>query len=106
MSAVVLSQMKARTRQITVPWDGEEVDVSYFPHAVTPAMLEDIDRASEDDDRDLLGTMLEPLVDWWDILEVEGGPRMPATKETVKLLPMSFINALQTAMGEANRPPE
>lgn len=104
--AVTLSTMKARTKLLTVEWDGETVDVSYFPNVVTPELLERVTTAAESDNLDVLGVMLEPVLDWWDILEEEGGPRLSTDADTIKRIPMSFLNRLQEAIQEAQRPPE
>lgn len=104
--AVALSNMKARSKVIDVAWDGETVAVSYFPHRVTPELLEKVTEAAERDNLDILGVMLEPVLDWWDILEEEGGPRLNTDAETIKTIPMSFLNALQSAIQDAQRPPD
>lgn len=104
--AVVLEQMKGRTKIINVHWDGEIVDVSYHPNVVTPELLEKVDEAGRQDNLDVLGVMLEPVLDWWDILESEGGPRLPTDATTIRSVPMSFLNKLQDAIQEDQNPPE
>ena len=104
--AVKMSEMTGRTKVLTVKWDGEEVDVSYFPNVVTPDLLEKVDEAAKLDNLDVLGVMLEPVLDWWDILETENGPRLPTDQETIKRIPMSFLDALQKAIQEDQNPPE
>ena len=103
--AVALSSMKTRTKLITVEWDGETVDVSYFPNVVTPELLEKVDEASRRDNLDVLGVMLEPVLDWWDIL-LEDGSRLPTDAGTIKRVPMSFLNRLQDKIQEDQNPPE
>jgi hypothetical protein len=103
--AVALDSMKSRTKIITVNWDGEAVDVSYFPNIVTPDLLEQVDEAARRDNLDVVGVMLEPVLDWWDILEHEGGPRLPTDAATIKRVPMSFLNKLQDAIQEDQNPP-
>lgn len=102
---IALDAMMGRTKKVVVPWDGEEVEVSYFPNVVTPDLLEKVDEAAARDNLDVLGVMLEPVLDWWDILESEGGPRMPTDAETIKRIPMSFLNALQKTIQEDQDPP-
>lgn len=103
--AVSLDTMKGRTKVITVHWDGEDVDVSYHPNVVTPELLEAVDEAARRDNLDVLGVMLEPVLDWWDILEHEDGPRLPTNTETIRKVPMSFLNKLQDAIQEDQNPP-
>lgn len=105
---VALKKMMNRTKTIPVDWDGETVDVSYFPHRVTPELLEKVSEAAEKDNLDVLGVMLEPVLDWWDITEDEGegSPRLPTDADTIRNIPMSFLNRLQDAIQEAQRPPD
>lgn len=103
--AVKLDEMQGRTKTLVVNWDGEKVDVSYFPNVVTPELLEKVAEASEKDNLDVLGVMLEPVIEWWDIL-LEDGSRLPTDSATIKKVPMSFLNNLQDAIQEAQRPPE
>ncbi len=103
---VALDKMMGRTKVITVEWDGETVDVSYFTNVVTPVMLEKVEAAAQKDDLSVLGEMLEPVLDWWDILETEGGKRLPTDRETIARIPMSFLTALQKAIEEDQNPPE
>lgn len=102
---IALDAMMGRTKVVTVPWDGEEVDVSYFPNVVTPELLEKVDEAADRDNLDVLGVMLEPVLDWWDILETEGGSRLPTDAETIKRIPMSFLNAVQKTIRDDQEPP-
>jgi len=103
---VALDKMMGRTKKIIVHWDGEEVEVSYFTNVVTPAMLEKVEEAAQQDNLDVLGVMLEPVLDYWDILETEGGRRLDTDAETIKTIPMSFLTALQKAIEEDQNPPE
>lgn len=102
--AVKMSEMKSRTKVLQVTWDGETVDVSYFPNVVTPELLEQVDDAAKRDNLDILGVMLEPVLDWWDIL-LDDDTRMPTDADTIKRVPMSFLSKLQDAITEAQRPP-
>lgn len=103
--AVALSNMKKRTKLITVEWDGEEVDVSYFPNVVTPELLEKVDAAADQDNLDVLGVMLEPVLEWWDVL-LDDGTKLPTDAETIRQVPISFLNAVQAAIQEDQNPPE
>lgn len=103
--AVSLNDMLDRTKVITVKWDGEEVEVSYFVNRMTPDLMERVEIASREDNLDVLGVMLEPILDWWDILEADGS-RLPTDSATIKRIPMSFLNALQEAIQEEQNPPE
>ena len=103
--AVKLNEMKNRTKTITVPWDGEEVDVSYYPNIVTPELLEKVDEASAKEDLSVLGVMLEPVLEWWDILD-DKNKRIPTSAEVIRTIPLNFLNAVQSAIQEDQNPPE
>ncbi len=105
---VALNRMKARTKLLDVPWDGETVQVSYFPNVVTPELLEQVTEAAEKENLEVLSVMLEPTLDWWDITETEeeGSARLPTDRATIRVMPMSFLNALQSAIQEAQNPPD
>lgn len=103
--AVKLNEMKARTKTLVVDWDGEKVDVSYFPNAVTPELLDRVDDAVAANDRNVLGVLLVPVIEWWDILE-DDNSRMPVSDDNIQRVPMSFLNKLQDSIQEAQRPPE
>lgn len=102
--AVKLDDMMGRTKVITVDWDGEQVDVSYFSNVVTPELLEEVDEASKRENLDVLGVMLEPVLEWWDILLADG-TRMPTDAATIKKVPLSFLDKLQDKIMEDQRPP-
>jgi hypothetical protein len=102
--AVKMSEMTGRTKVLEVKWDGETVDVSYFPNVVTPELLEQVDEAAKRDNLDILGVMLEPVLEWWDVL-LDDGTRLPTDAATIKKVPMSFLTAVQDAITEAQRPP-
>lgn len=102
--SVKITDMMGRTKTIQVKWDGEVVDVSYFHNVVTPQHLEDVAAASEKEDLSVLGVMLEPVLEWWDIMQ-DDGTRLPTDAATIRRVPMSFLNALQDAIQEAQNPP-
>lgn len=103
---VSLSTMKAKTKIVPVEWDDETVEVSYFVNAVTPALLEEVTAAAEKEDISIVAAMLEPVLDWWDVTEEDGGPRLPTTKENIRIIPLSFLNRVQAAITEDQNPPE
>jgi hypothetical protein len=103
--SVKLDDMKTRTKKLVVEWDGEQVDVSYYPNVVTPQLLEQVAEAAAQEDLSVLGVMLEPVLEWWDVLD-DKGKRIPTSAAVIRTIPMSFLNAVQTAIEEAQRPPE
>jgi hypothetical protein len=123
---VRLSTIREKVNTITVTWQGETVDVGYFPAAMTPDLAASISRqaraataaakaaeasgeAVEDDGGlDLLAAMLSPLIAWWDLYEDEQAERdqrrMPTDAATIGRLPVDFTMAIQTAIQEDMKP--
>lgn len=100
-----LADKLAETKTITVTWDDDTADVSYHPNVVTPALLEQVDEAGREDNLDVMGVLLEPVLDWWDVLD-EKGKRIPVTRETIRNMPMPFLLKVQDAIQEDQNPPE
>lgn len=102
---VRLSSKMGETRTITVQWGEDDVDVSYHPNAVTPDLLERVDQAAKEDNLDVLGVVLEPILDWWDVLD-DKDRRIPTDAATIKSLPMSFLTIVQKGIEDDQNPPE
>jgi hypothetical protein len=105
-----LSAMLANTTELTVPFDGEDVQVCYRPNAVTldlsDKMEADAKAASEDhpeetgEDRtrySWLVANLQPVMEWWDVLE-DDGSRMAPTDTNMRRMPINFLNAVLAAI--------
>lgn len=101
---VRLSTKMAETAVVTVTWGDDDVDVCYHPNAVTPDLLERVDKAAEQDNLDVLGVLLEPVLEWWDILD-DRDRRIPTDAATIKSVPMPFINLVQRAIEADQNPP-
>lgn len=107
--AMKLSEVKAKTKVCTVEFMDETVDVSYFPAAMTPRILEDVlalaGKADNDaQDMALVGKMLEPVLDWWDVLD-DDDQRIPPTQETIKDMPLPFlVKVLNDLQADLNPP--
>ena len=99
-----LSQVQGRESTTTVQWNGETVDVGFYPARMTPALLEDVQEAAKAGSLDVLGTMLEPVLAWWDVLDDEDR-RLPTDGATIKSMPLGFITAVITEVQGALRPP-
>lgn len=107
--AMKLSEVKAKTKVVTVSFMDETVDVSYRPAAMTPAILEDVlalAKSAETDAEDmaLVGSMLEPVLDWWDVLD-DKGKRLPTTTESIREMPLAFLVQVLQDVQEDMRPP-
>lgn len=107
--AMKLSEVKAKTKITTVEFMDESVDVSYHPAAMTPAILEEVmalAKGAETDAEDmaLVGSMLEPVLDWWDVLN-DDGSRVPTTKEAIREVPLAFLIKVLDDVQADMRPP-
>ena len=103
--AMRLHEVMAKVAVTTVEWEGEQVDVGYHPAAFTPALTERVQAAAEQRNLDVLGIMLDPLVDWWDVLD-EQDQRIPPTPDTIKQMPQGFLNAVMSAIQGAMKVPQ
>lgn len=107
--AMKLSEIKAKTKEVTVLFMDETVDVSYHPAAMTPAILEDVmalARGAETDAEDmaLIGSMLEPVLDWWDVLD-DKGKRIGTTMADIREMPLAFLIKVLDDVQTDMRPP-
>lgn len=102
---VKLQDKMAETKTITVMWGEDEVLVSYHPNAVTPDLLDRVDGAAKEENLSVLGVLLDPVLDWWDVLD-NSGKRIPTDKITIATIPMPFLNKVQVAIQEDQNPPE
>lgn len=100
-----LTEVKAKVKQATVVWDDETVDVGYHPAALTPAVLEEVQDAAREENLSVIGTLLEPVLAWWDVLD-DDGARMPTDAETIRQIPVPFLMAVLEQVQAAMRPPE
>ena len=107
--AMKLSEVKAITKTTTVEFLGGTVDVGYHPAAMTPAILEEVmalakTAESDAEDMALVGSMLEPVLDWWDMLD-DLGERIPTDKDHIKDMPLAFLIKVLDDVQTDMRPP-
>lgn len=104
-----MSEVMAKTKTTTVEWDGEEVEVSYFPARITPTMLSEVldmvasAGSGASAEVNSVPALLEPILDWWDVLD-DKGKRIPPTAENIRGMPMSFLGAVVQATQEDMKP--
>lgn len=103
--AVNLADKRTESKVITVMWGDDPVEVSYFPNAVTPNLLDEVEAAAKQDDLSVIGTLLEPVLDWWDVLD-DKGKRIPTDKATISGLPLRWLTLVQKALEDDQRPPD
>ena len=100
---VRLSDMTSRVKETTLKYDGEEVAFAYRPNAFTMEVSDQINVASEKDDMGTVSALLEPLVEWWDVLDDED-QRIPPTAENMRRFPLSFLLKIMDAITEDASP--
>jgi hypothetical protein len=103
--SVKLADKLAETKTMTLRWGDDDVDVSYYVNAVTPELLERVDAAAAQDDMSVLGVVLEPILEWWDVLDGKG-KRLPTTAAQIAKMPMRWINLVQDGLQVDQNPPE
>ena len=102
--AMKLSEVRAKVKEVTVTWEDETVAVGYAPARLTPKVLENVAAAEDSRDLGVIGTMLSPILEWWDVLDDEG-KRLGCTPEVIAEMPLSFVMAVTTALQEDQNPP-
>lgn len=100
-----LSEVQSRVKTVDVSWEEETVAVGYAPARFTPEVLEQVAAAEQAGDLGILGSLLAPVVEWWDVLD-DDGQRIPPTPENIRRFPLSFIMAVMAKLQEDMRPPE
>ena len=103
--AIGLKQMKEIEKSAQVVWAGEVVDFAYRPGEFTTELLETVNREADAENLAGVAEMMESLLVWWDVLDEEGN-RLPTNLETLKRVPLEFLNKLNDAIGQDMRPPE
>lgn len=100
-----LKAVRGKIKMTKIKWDDEEVEVGYYPAAMTPNLIDQVVQAGKDDNLDVISIQLEPLLAWWDVVEEEGGPRIKTDRATIKTLPIPFLLAVVNGIQAAMRPP-
>jgi hypothetical protein len=87
--AIRLSDLRRKTRSVTVHYQGEDVNVEYYVNAVTPEFL-----LSSNEPLD----QIKRVVASWDVQDDDGNNLAPA--EIADKLPIAFLNAVISAIIE------
>lgn len=105
--AVRLSTMLAQTAETVVKFAGEDILVCYRPNVVTLELSDQIDaqgaaadealKRGEQTHHDWVTAQLEPLLEWWDVLD-ENDQRVEPTVENMRKFPVNFLTAVLRAI--------
>lgn len=101
--AVRLSDMRAKVTETFLTWDGERVDFAYKPNEFTMDLADDIEKAAEREDVNVVSMLLSPIVVWWDVLD-DNDERIPASPENMGKFPMNFLLKIMKAITEDQDP--
>ena len=98
-----ISALAAKTRAVSVVWDGETIEVTYKVAELTPAyqsMLAKINTRNME--QDAQWEIVLRILKSWDI--VDGGKPAPIARETFAKLPTSLLMAIINALIEDINP--
>lgn len=102
--AMRLSDVKGKQKVTTIEWDGETVDVAYLPNMVTTDLIDGVQDAAAEGDVKVIGALLEPILEWWDVLD-DDGQRLPTDAATIGTIPLPFLNIVMEGIQGAVLPP-
>jgi hypothetical protein len=102
--AMKLSEVQAKVKVCTVEWDDETVDVGYCPARFTAEVLEAVTEAEGEGNLSILGKMLEPVLDWWDVLD-DKDKRLPTDAATIARMPLAFVMKVLAELQADMNPP-
>jgi hypothetical protein len=100
---ITLQDLRREERTITLDYNGDELEITYKPSALTPEMEETIRTATERE-RPLSGIaqVVSMLVVDWEVLDENGNHIFPDL-EFCMTLPNEFLSAVLVAVIEDNR---
>jgi hypothetical protein len=96
-----LGDLEKKEREITVMFQGEELNVTYRPNAVTPAFIDSLKGLPprESNVKQLIG-----IVKRWDLVD-EDKNMLALDEESVRLVPMLFLEAVLEGITDDLRSP-
>lgn len=95
--AIKLNELKARTYHLKVKYQGDTLELDYYPNVVDREFVETMDTLENDYDK--IAYQLGRVVQRWDVLDDEG-KEIPPTDPVVKTLPKLFTLAVLNAIIE------
>lgn len=93
---ITLAKLKKKTAQVEVTYQGEKAVIVYRPNAVTPALWR---RATASgNNQEFLTTSIAEVVEDWDVVAAEGGPKIGPNSEEASNLPTDFLDLVMNAI--------
>lgn len=102
--ALSLKKMQETVKTAQVTWEEDVVDFGYHPAAFTTDLMQKVTDEADDNNVSGVAAMLEPIMDWWDVLDEEG-QRIPTDLATLRQMPLPFLMKITDAIGTSMRPP-
>lgn len=100
---VRLSEMKAKERETHIVYDGDQVDFAYRPNEYTMNLEDEVSKAAQANNIEMVSTLLEPIVVWWDVLD-DKGKRLAADAATMRQFPLRFLLAVMAEVSKDQDP--
>jgi len=99
-----LQALRARTRQVTIEYDGDRLVVEYRPAALTGALVDRVtSSAQEQGQSGVIAAALADVVAAWDV--TCGGQPYPPTRENLMALPLRLLSEVFRAVVQDATPP-
>lgn len=93
---ITLTKLKKAKAVVEVSYQGDTARVTYRPNAVTPAMWR---RAiTGGNNQEFLVAGVAELVEDWDVVASEGGPKIAPDSEEAANLPTDFLNLVMNTI--------
>lgn len=102
--SISFTQMKAKTKDAQIDWEGEKVDFAYHPAAFSVEVAQHVQERAQEGDLGGVAVVMVNLLDWWDVLDDEGN-RLAVTEELVRQMPLGFLMSMLNAVGADMAPP-
>lgn len=98
---ITLAKLKKAKTVIEVNYQGDTAKVTYRPNSVTPAMWRRV--ISGGNNQEFLVASIAELVEDWDVLTSDGGPKIKPDSDEAASLPTDFLNEVMNAILEDMR---
>lgn len=93
---ITLTKLQKKTSEVRVTFHGDTATVVYRPNAVTPALWR---RAtSSGNNQEFLVTSIAAVVEDWDVVASDDGPKIAPDSEETSNLPTEFLDMVMNAI--------
>jgi hypothetical protein len=101
---IKLHELAAKTRALTITYDGGELAFCYYPAHFTPLVAARFNAIPQADApfQEMVEALASILASW-EILDEKGKP-LPASVEWIEQMPLDLLNLIGEAIGHDMRP--